>query len=106
MSPVISKAQTQKLEKHFSERQVEVLKLIKLLVECESPSGDVAGSRDAVEVLVQAAAGIRCVSSVERIDIPEMGQHLVIRAFGIRRMRARSCLSVTPTPYIRAGRSQ
>lgn len=82
MSPVISKAQTQKLEKHFSKRQLEVLKLIKLLVDCESPSGDVAGSRDAVEVLVQAAAGMRCVSSVERIDVPEMGQHLVIRAFG------------------------
>ncbi len=81
MSPVISKAQTQKLEKHFSERQVEILKLIKSLVECESPSGDVGGSRDAVEVLVQAAAGMRCVTSVERIDVPEMGQHLVIRAF-------------------------
>jgi glutamate carboxypeptidase len=81
MPLVISTAEAQKFEKQFSERQDAILKLIRSLVECESPSGDAAGSRDAVEVLVQAASGMRCVSSVERIDVPEMGQHLVIRAF-------------------------
>ncbi len=58
MPLVISTAQAQKLEKHFNDRQPEIVGLIKSLVECESPSGDVAGSRDAVELLVQAAAGI------------------------------------------------
>src|SRR5688500_5316598 len=81
MPLVISKAEAQKLEKRFWERQDAILKIIRSLVECESPSGDTVGSRDAVEILVQAAVGISCISSVERIDVPEMGQHLVIRAF-------------------------
>ena len=79
--PIISRAEVQKLEKQFCERQDAILKIIRSLVECESPSGDAAGSRDAVGILVQAAAGMDCISSVERIDVPEMGQHLVIRAF-------------------------
>lgn len=81
MPLTISRADAQKLEKQFSERQDAILKLIRSLVECESPSGDAAGSRDVVEILVQIASEIRSVSSVERIDVPEMGQHLVIRAF-------------------------
>ncbi len=81
MPLVISKSEAHQLEKQFSERQGAILKHLKSLVECESPSGDAAGSRDAVEVLVQAASGLHCVSTVERIDVPEMGQHLVIRAF-------------------------
>lgn len=79
--PLISRAEAQKLEKQFSQRQDAILKIIRSLVECESPSGDAAGSRDAVEILVQAASAMRCISSIERIDVPEMGQHLVIRAF-------------------------
>lgn len=81
MPLVISRADAQKLEKQFSERQDAILKLIRSLVECESPSGDAAGSRDVVEILVQVASEIRSVSSIERVDVPEMGQHLVIRAF-------------------------
>lgn len=81
MPIVISRTEAQKLKQGLSERQDAILKLIRSLVECESPSGDEAGSRDAVEMLVQATSEIRCVSSVERMDVPEMGQHLVIRAF-------------------------
>lgn len=81
MPLVISRAEAQELEKQFSQRQDAILKLIRSLVECESPSGDATGSSDAVEILVQAASEMRCVSAVERIDIPGMGQHLVIRAF-------------------------
>ena len=81
MPSVISKAEVLKLEKYLSERQGEILALIKSLVESESPSGDAAGSREAVGLLVRAAQGLRCVNSVEPIAVPEMGQHLVIRAF-------------------------
>lgn len=81
MPLVISRAEAQKLQEQFSERQDAILKLIRSLVECESPSGDAAGSRDAVAILVQAVSEMRCASSVERIDVAEMGQHLVIRAF-------------------------
>jgi glutamate carboxypeptidase len=81
MPSVISKAEVLKLEKYLSERQGEILALIKSLVESESPSGDAAGSREAVGLLVRAAQGLRRVNSVEPIAVPEMGQHLVIRAF-------------------------
>ena len=81
MPLVISTAQAEKLEKHFNNRQLEIVGLIKSLVECESPSGDVTGSARAVELLVQAAQGLRCVSSIEPVAAPGLGQHLVIRAF-------------------------
>src|SRR6185503_11463001 len=62
-------------------RQAEVEKFIQSLVEVESPSGDVEGSRTVVELLAQAASRLACVDAVERLDVPDFGQHLVIRAF-------------------------
>jgi glutamate carboxypeptidase len=62
-------------------RQAEVEKLIRSLVEVESPSGDVEGSRAVVDLVVQAASGLSCVDAIERVDVPDFGQHLVIKAF-------------------------
>lgn len=62
-------------------RQAEVEAFIQALVETESPSGDEAGSRAVVDLLVQAAGRLNCVDAIERVDVPEFGQHLVIRAF-------------------------
>src|SRR4051794_8560681 len=62
-------------------RQAQVEAFIQSLVEVESPSGDMEGSRAVVDLLVQAASGLSCVDSIERIDVPGFGQHLVIKAF-------------------------
>jgi glutamate carboxypeptidase len=62
-------------------RQAYVEAFIRSLVEIESPSGDVEGSRAVVDLLVQAASGLACVDAIERVEAPEFGQHLVIRAF-------------------------
>ena len=62
-------------------RQAEVEAFIQALVEIESPSGDEEGSRAVVDLLVQAAGRLNCVDAIERVDVPEFGQHLVIRAF-------------------------
>ena len=62
-------------------RQAEVEKFIQALVEVESPSGDEEGSRAVVDLLVQAADQVDCVNTIERVDVPDFGQHLVIRAF-------------------------
>jgi glutamate carboxypeptidase len=62
-------------------RQAEVETFIQSLVEVESPSGDMEGSRAVVDLLVQAAGELPCVDSIERVDVPDFGQHLVIRAF-------------------------
>ncbi len=62
-------------------RQAEIEKFIQALVEVESPSGDEEGSRAVVDLLVQAAERIECVGEIDRVDVPDYGQHLVIRAF-------------------------
>jgi glutamate carboxypeptidase len=62
-------------------RQTEVEAFIQSLVEVESPSGDMEGSRAVVDLLVQAASGLSCVNAIERVDVPDFGQHLVIKAF-------------------------
>ena len=63
------------------ERRAEIEAFIRSLVEVESPSGDVEGSRGVVHLLAQAAGRLECVNSIERIDVPNFGQHLVIKAF-------------------------
>jgi glutamate carboxypeptidase len=66
----------------FQTRQVEIESSIRALVEIESPSGDESGSREVVDLLVNTARGLECVSDIERVSIPGFGQHLVIKAFG------------------------
>ena len=62
-------------------RQTEIEAFIQSLVETESPSGDEQGSRAVVELLVQHANRLECVNEIERIDVPDFGQHLLIKAF-------------------------
>src|ERR1044072_6303606 len=62
-------------------RQAEVEAFIRSLVEVESPSGDMEGSRAGVGLLVQAASGLSCVDAIEHVDVPDFGQHLVIKAY-------------------------
>jgi glutamate carboxypeptidase len=62
-------------------RQTEIEAFIKALVEVESPSGDEEGSGRVVDLLVQAAGELACVDAIERVDVPDFGQHLVIKAF-------------------------
>jgi glutamate carboxypeptidase len=66
----------------IASRQDEILRLINKLVETESPSGDVEGSRAVVDLLEKAAHAISSVNSIERIPSPDYGEHLRINAFG------------------------
>lgn len=65
----------------LQQRQPEIEAFIRSLVEVESPSGDVEGSRGVVDLLTEAAGRLECVDAIERIDVPDFGQHLVIKAF-------------------------
>jgi glutamate carboxypeptidase len=65
--------------------QGEIETFIRSLVETESPSGDEAGSRAVVDLLVDAARMIESVSEIKRVDVPDFGQHLVIQAFAQQR---------------------
>ena len=65
----------------FRKRQSDIESFIRALVEIESPSGDDAGSREIVARVATAAAEINVVDGIERVDVPGLGQHLVIKAF-------------------------
>lgn len=77
----ITPSQALQLQQWFHEQQTEIVSLTRSLVQTESPSEDESGSRGVVEILAHAASKISCVQSIDRIDAPGFGQHLIIRAF-------------------------
>lgn len=77
-----------------------MLSQTRALVEAESPSGDVEGSRAAVSLLVEAAQQIDEIASVERIESPGYGEHLRIRAFDQAKESSGSILLVGHTDTV------
>jgi glutamate carboxypeptidase len=65
----------------FQSRQPSIEAFIRQLVETESPSGDEKASQAVVNLLADDAAQLACVNSIERVDVPGFGQHVVIQAF-------------------------
>jgi len=82
MASKTSSSLAPQFQQRFHEKQTEIISLMRALVETESPSDDESGSRAVVELLANAAAEARCVTAIQRVDAPGVGQHLVIRAFG------------------------
>ena len=76
-----SKQQLVFLRDLFVKRQNEFLSSVCALVEAESASGDVDGSRGVVSLLAQQAAEIDAVNSIDRIPANDFGEHLRISAF-------------------------
>jgi glutamate carboxypeptidase len=70
------------LREYLFGHQDDLIAFTRALVETESPSGDEAGSRDVVSLLVEQAKTIGAVHSVERIPVPGFGEHVRIRAYG------------------------
>jgi glutamate carboxypeptidase len=91
---------------YFLKRQSEIIDSIFKLVEIESPSYDEAGSRAAVDFLVQSAEKLSCVSKIERIYRPGFGEHLVIRAFENSQIKPILLLGHTDTVYPRGSFAQ
>lgn len=77
----LNEADAKTLLEHFRAREAEVLALTRALVETESPSGDVEGSRAVVDLIMAEAQSIACVSKVKRIESPNYGEHVCVRAF-------------------------
>lgn len=65
----------------FQTRQAEILNLIREVVEIESPSFDVGGSREAVELITGEVRKISNDFIVERKFVDGYGEHLIVRAF-------------------------
>ena len=81
-------------------RQAEIEAFIQALVEVESPSGDAEGSRGVADLLVQAADRLSCVDAIERVDVPDFGQNLVIRAFQKQNTAAKQIMLVGHTDTV------
>ena len=62
-------------------RQEQAVEFIRRLVEIESPSGDVDGSRAVNQLLEDALRKIPSVTHSERIVSPDCGEHLLVHAF-------------------------
>ena len=73
---------TQLFRNYFAQRHDEMLRQIRALVEIESPSGDVAGSGCVVAQIAEMAWDLPFPCTVERLDAPDYGQHIRVRAFG------------------------
>ena len=67
---------------YFVSRQDAIVAFARALVEAESPSGDVAGSKAVVSLLGAAATGVSRVTTIERIPSEDYGEHLRVIAFG------------------------
>jgi glutamate carboxypeptidase len=95
-----SKAEAVVVREHLESRQGEMLALTRSLVETESPSGDVEGSRAVVKLLEDAARKIDGVTSVERIESPGYGEHLRVRAFADAREHPDTILVIGHTDTV------
>ncbi|HUE80477.1 MAG TPA: M20 family metallopeptidase [Pyrinomonadaceae bacterium] len=77
----IPKAQATTFREYFHNRQTELVALTRALVEAESPSGDLAGSKAVVSLLAAAARTIPAVTAIERVASENYGEHLRLKAF-------------------------
>ncbi len=69
------------LKDYFDDRHEAFVKLLRTLVEIESPSGDVEASREIALLLSRAAREIDANVKVELIESPGVGTHLCLRFF-------------------------
>lgn len=67
---------------HFARREGDVIELARALVERESPSGDLEGSRAVVDLLEVALRETGVVGDLTRILSEGYGEHLRVEAFG------------------------
>lgn len=90
----------EKVRDAIAERLDDVTAFIQRVVEIESPSGDVEGSRAVADELLRAARGIPAVTDVERIPSPGYGEHMRLHAFGSTRESAGTTLLLGHTDTV------
>lgn len=66
---------------YFHSKQAGILESIHKIVEIESPSNNVAGSRAVIDFLISEIENVALDLQIERIAATNVGEHLIIRAF-------------------------
>ncbi len=92
---------SRELLNYFNQNFDQILDLIRRLIEIETPSGDVAGSRQIACALEQEAAKIAVIDRFEKIPIAGYGEHLIARAFSDSPEKPVLLLGHTDTVYPR-----
>jgi glutamate carboxypeptidase len=77
-----SNLEAKPIHEYLNKRSREILSLVRALVEAESPSGDMAGSRAVGSLLSAAARSVPGITGIERVPTENYGEHLRIKAFG------------------------
>lgn len=88
------------LRAQLSARLDETLALTRALVETESPSGDLAGSRAVVTLLADAARNLPGVTTVEHIPADNYGEHLRVHLYADDPRDTRTTLLVGHTDTV------
>lgn len=89
------------LMNYFLGRQEAIVAFARALVEAESPSGDLAGSKAVVSLLSAAAAESGPLTTNKRIASENYGEHLRVTAFGDSREKPIVILGHTDTVHPR-----
>lgn len=66
---------------YFQAQQADILDSIREIVEIESPSGDVFGSRQVVDWIVGTLKNLSLNLVIQRVTAENCGEHLLVRAF-------------------------
>lgn len=90
-----------KLFDYFEAKRAAILQFIRALCEIETGTGDADGSRRIVEMLENAARRLKVVDAVERIEIENLGAHLIVRAFSDSPEKSVLLVGHTDTVYPR-----
>ena len=90
------------LLEHFSRREGDVIALARSLVELESPSGDLEGSRAVVDRLEAALRETGVINGLSRVVSEGYGEHLRVEAFGSAEAVARPVLLLGHTDTVHA----
>ncbi len=90
------------LRAQIAARRDETLALVRALVELESPSGDLAGSRAVVSLLEDAARSLPGLMSVERMPVENYGEHLRMEFFVAASPDTRTTLLLGHTDTVHA----
>lgn len=90
-----------RLLEHFTRREAAVIELMRDLVELESPSGDLEGSRAVVSLLEAALRETGAVDDLSRVVSDGYGEHLRVEAFSAGDARPILLLGHTDTVHPR-----
>lgn len=69
----------QRLREFFTARHESIIKIIRRLVEIETPTGDVEGNKKIVNLLCDAAREIDANMAIERFGGDKVGEHLYLK---------------------------